>query len=45
MSKRVTIVLQDDVVKKLRDIQAKMIKTESGSVSFSRVINDILKKV
>jgi hypothetical protein len=35
-------MLEDDVVKKLRAIQVKMIQTESSSVSFSRVINEIL---
>ena len=44
MKKRITIMLDDDVAEKLRMIQAKMIQTTSGSVSFSKVINETLKK-
>ncbi len=44
MSKRVTIVLDDDLVKKLRIIQSKNIVKSKKSVSFSRVINDVLRK-
>ena len=44
MSIRVTIMLEDDLVLKLRKKQAKLIQQESGSVSFSRVINEILKE-
>jgi len=44
MSKRITIVLDDDLVKKLRERQSYLIKKSSKSVSFSRVINDMLRK-
>ncbi len=44
MSRRITIVLDDDNIKKLRTIQAKKIKESEKSVSFSRVINDVLRK-
>ncbi len=44
MSKRITVVLDDDNIKKLRTIQAKKIKESDKSVSFSRVINDVLRK-
>ncbi len=44
MSKRVTIVLDDDVVKKLRIIQAKKLVKSKVSVSFSSVVNDELRK-
>jgi len=44
MQKRITFMLDDDVGQKLRAIQAKMIHTESGSVSFSKVINETLRK-
>jgi len=44
MSKRVTIVLDDDLVKKLRIIQAKNIVKSKKSVSFSSVINNELRK-
>ena len=45
MSKRITIVLDDDLVKKLRIVQSKKISKSSERVSFSRVINDELRKV
>ena len=44
MKKRITIVLDDDLVKKLRIQQAKLLKKSIKSVSFSSVITDILKK-
>jgi len=42
MLRRVTIMLDDEIFQKLRKKQAKLIKTEKRSVSFSRVINDNL---
>jgi len=44
MSKRVTIILDDDLDKKLRRLQAKMIQQEQTSYSYSRVVNDALRK-
>ncbi len=44
MSIRVTIVLDDDLSKKLRSIQAKKVSQSTKSISFSRVINDELRK-
>ena len=44
MARRVTIMIDDDIDKKLRMIQAKMIQTTSESVSYSKVINEMLKK-
>jgi hypothetical protein len=44
MGKRITIVLDDDLVKKLREKQAKLIKETTKSVSFSSVINETLRK-
>jgi len=44
MSKRVTIVIDNDIDKKLRIKQAKRIQSEQGSVSFSRIINETLRK-
>ena len=44
MSKRITIMIDEDVIKKLRVIQAKRIKESTKSVSFSQVINESLQK-
>ena len=44
MAKRVTIMLDEDLIKKLHDIQAKQIKETSESVSFSAVLNKTLKE-
>jgi hypothetical protein len=44
MSKRVTVVLDDNIIKKLRILQAKKIKKTSKSVSFSSVIHDVLSE-
>ena len=45
MSKRITIVLDDDLVKKLRVIQARKLTKTEGAVSFSSVVNQELRKV
>ncbi len=45
MAKRLTIVLDDEIVKKLRVIQAKKISKSANSVSFSNVINTELKRI
>lgn len=37
-------MLDDDLIKKLRLIQAKMIQADSKSVSFSKVINETIRK-
>ena len=42
MLRRITIMLDDDLKKKLRDKQAKLIKQGNKSVSFSQVINQAL---
>ena len=42
VAKRVTIMLDEDLMKKLRDIQAKQIKETNESISFSQVINEAL---
>ena len=44
MAKRITILLDDIILKKLREKQVKLIKESTKSVSFSRVINDVLRK-
>ena len=45
MSKRVTIMIDDDLDKKLRLRQAKLIQSEQASYSYSKVLNDTLRKV
>ena len=45
MSKRVTIVIADDLDKKLRLRQAKLIQQKQSSYSYSRVLNETLRKV
>jgi len=44
MSKRVTIMIDDDLDKKLRLRQAKMIQQNQTSFSYSRTLNEALKK-
>ncbi len=44
MSKRITIVLDDDLVKKLTSIQAKNIVKSKKDISFSGTVNDELRK-
>jgi len=44
MFKRITIMIYEDLDKKLRSIQAKAIQNSFSSVSYSRVINEELRK-
>jgi hypothetical protein len=44
MAKRITIMIDDNIDKKIRLIQAKMIQNTSSSVSYSKVINELLEK-
>ncbi len=43
-SKRVTIMIDEDLYKKLRLRQAKMIVQNQSSYGYSRVLNDVLRK-
>ncbi len=43
MAKRITIMLDDDLDKKIRLLQAKAIQSTASSVSFSSVINEIIR--
>ena len=43
MAKRVTIMLDEDLDKKLRLIQAKAIQSTTSSVSFSTVLNEVIR--
>ncbi len=42
-SKRICLMLEDDVDKKLRSLQAKLIQKKVGSCSFSQAINHALR--
>ena len=42
MAKRVTVMIDDDLVAKLRKIQADKIKNSDKAISFSSVINELL---
>jgi hypothetical protein len=44
MSKRITVMIDDDIDKKLRQRQARMIQQTSETYSYSKTINDILRK-
>lgn len=45
MGKRVTIMIDDDLDKKLRTLQAKRIQKEQAGFSFSMALNETLRKV
>ena len=44
MAQRITIMLDDELAKKLRNMQAKLIKESTKSVSFSKVLNEMVKQ-
>ena len=44
MSKRVTLLIDDELYKKLRAKQAAEIKKTATAVSFSKIVTDILRK-
>jgi len=44
MGKRITIMIDDDLDKKLRLLQAKAIQNTNDSVSFSRIMNETLQQ-
>ena len=43
MAERITIMLNSEIAKKLRLLQAKKIKDSSSTVSFSRIVNEVLE--
>lgn len=43
MAKRITIMIDDDLDKKLRQQQAKLIQESISSVSYSQVLNETLR--
>lgn len=44
MAKRVTIMIDDELDKKIRIHQAKKMQKENTTYSYSKAINEILKK-
>ena len=44
MARRITIMLDDDLNKKIRILQSKTIQKENKSASFSKIINSLLAK-
>jgi len=43
MAERKTIMIDDEIIKKIRNKQAKKIKETSATVSFSSIINEMLR--
>jgi len=43
MAKRITIMIDDDLNKKLHLIQAKAIQSTNSAVSFSTILNETLR--
>ena len=44
MAKRITIMIDDDLDKKIRLLQAKEIAKSTKSASFSSTLNEVLRK-
>ena len=44
MARRVTIVMDEDIIKKLHERQARQIKESAKSISFSSVVNEVIRK-
>ncbi len=44
MTKRITIMIDDELDKKIRLLQAKAIQSTGRSISYSSIINDLLRK-
>ena len=44
MTRRVTIMIEDDLDKKIRAYQAKRIQKESVTFSYSKAVNELLRK-
>jgi len=44
VSKRITMMIDDDLDKKLRLLQAKTIASKKTSCSYSKIVNETLRK-
>jgi len=44
MARRVTIMIENDLDKKIRAYQAKKIQKENSTFSYSKTVNELLRK-
>jgi len=44
MAIRITIMLDEDLHKKLRELQGKMIRNNKEAISFSQVLNKVVRQ-
>ena len=44
MPKRVTIMIEDDLDKKIRVYQSKVMQKKNDTYSYSKAVNDLLRK-
>ncbi|WP_179360058.1 hypothetical protein [Nitrosopumilus cobalaminigenes] len=44
MARRVTIMIENDLDKKIRAYQAKKIQKENATFSYSKTVNELLRK-
>jgi len=45
MARRATIMIEDGIDKKIRQFQAKVIQKENSTYSYSKAVNDLLRKI
>ena len=45
MSRRVTVMIENNIDKKIRNYQSKIIQKKNSTYSYSRAVNDLLRKV
>ncbi|WP_179361845.1 hypothetical protein [Nitrosopumilus oxyclinae] len=45
MGRRVTIMIEDSLDKKIRQFQAKTIHKKNSTYSYSKAVNDLLRKI
>lgn len=44
MSRRATFLIDDDLAEKIYQLQSQMQATSDSSISFSRVVNDVIRE-
>ena len=45
MPRRVTVMIENNIDKKIRNYQSKIIQKKNSTYSYSRAVNDLLRKV